>query len=351
MVGLGVVDRNFLHVDIDAPGALDICHGLFYDRKGLEAEEVHLYKSGLFNHATFILGHDDFFFRFRCFIDSGAYGHPIGDIVTADDHTACMHASVADCPLKGFREFQRFYDQLVLGCQFGFEFRHIVIAVVECRFQFFSVDTGHSLGDEFGKSVALAQRQLLDTCHILDCRFCGHRSVCDDMSHFLFAVFLCDVAEHISSAIVVEVNIDIGEGDTVWVEESFEQQVVFHRVDLGDAQTVGHAATGGGSTSRAYADSELFACGVDEVLHDKEVAGETHRLHYMEFELYALAQFFREGIAIAFFCAFVGEFCKVVGLEFDAVEFVVTAEFLDLCFCIFLTENHVAVFVASEFVE
>ena len=71
----------------------------------------------------------------------------------------------------------------------------------------------------------------------------------------------------------------------------------------------------------------------------------------MEFELYALAQFFREGIAIAFFCAFVGEFCKVVGLEFDAVEFVVTAEFLDLCFCIFLTENHVAVFVASEFVE
>ncbi len=99
------------------------------------------------------------------------------------------------------------------------------------------------------------------------------------MGHVVFAIFLRDVVEHVGTSIVVEIHVDIGERDTVGVKETFEKEVIFDRVDLRDAETVGHDASGRRTTTRTYAHSELLAGYVDEVLHDEEVAGKTHRLH------------------------------------------------------------------------
>ena len=41
--------------------------------------------------------------------------------------------------------------------------------------------------------------------------------------------------QHLAAAIVVEVGIDIGQRDTVGVQETLEQQVVLQGVNLGDA--------------------------------------------------------------------------------------------------------------------
>ncbi len=59
------------------------------------------------------------------------------------------------------------------------------------------------------------------------------------MGHFLFAVLFGNVFQHFIPAVIIEIHIDIGEGDTVRIQESFEKEVVFYRVYLSDAKTIG----------------------------------------------------------------------------------------------------------------
>ncbi len=47
------------------------------------------------------------------------------------------------------------------------------------------------------------------------------------------------VFEHLVTPIVGEVHVDVRHGDTLRVEESFKEEVVFDRVDVGDAGEVG----------------------------------------------------------------------------------------------------------------
>ena len=59
------------------------------------------------------------------------------------------------------------------------------------------------------------------------------------MRYLFRPIFVCDPLQHLASSVVVEVCIYIGEGDAVRVEETFEEQVVFDRVNLRDAKAVG----------------------------------------------------------------------------------------------------------------
>ena len=79
----------------------------------------------------------------------------------------------------------------------------------------------------------------------------------------------------------------------------------------------------------------MLAGGLDIVLHNQEVSGETHRFHDVELEVYTLLGFCVKRVAIALLCPFIGEFCQIVGFEFDAIEFVVASEFLDFVICVF----------------
>ena len=138
------------------------------------------------------------------------------------------------------------------------------------------------------EGVADGQRHFLHARYVLDAVLRGHRGVGDDVGAVLVAVFVHHPLQHLAAAVVVEVGVDIRQGDTVGVEEALEQQVVFQRVDLRDAQAVGHDAAGGRATAGAHPHVELVAGGVDEVLHDEEVAGEAHRLHDVQLEADAL---------------------------------------------------------------
>ena len=65
------------------------------------------------------------------------------------------------------------------------------------------------------------------------------------MGHVVGTIFLGHVLEHACAAVIVEVDVDIGEGDTVGIEKTLEQKVVFYGVDLCDTQAVGHTRTCG----------------------------------------------------------------------------------------------------------
>ena len=71
----------------------------------------------------------------------------------------------------------------------------------------------------------------------------------------------------------------------------------------------------------------------------------------MELELYAFLQFGRQRGAISFHSSLICELFQVIGLEFYAVELVISAEFLYFFLSFFLRQHDVAVFIACEFVE
>ena len=172
------------------------------------------------------------------------------------------------------------------------------------------------------------------------------------MGTVLLAVFLHHPAQHLSTAVVVEVGIDIGEVHTVGVQEALKQQVVFQRIDFRDAQTVGHHRTGSGSTTRSHPHAELLAGGVDEVLHDKEVAGETHGLHHVELKVDMLLHVVGQRVTIEPSRPVVGKLGQIVGLKLDAVDLVVATETVDDGLPLLGIERMLAILVGSKlFVE
>ena len=50
--------------------------------------------------------------------------------------------------------------------------------------------------------------------------------------------------QHVVAAVLVEIDIDIRQGDTLGIQETLEQQVVFQRIYVGNFQTVGHDRSG-----------------------------------------------------------------------------------------------------------
>ena len=101
------------------------------------------------------------------------------------------------------------------------------------------------------------------------------RAVGDDLADPVVAVLVGDVAEHLVAPALVEVDVEVGHGDAVGVEEALEDQAVLQRVEVGDAHRVGGHRAGARAAARADADAVVLRP-VDEVGDDEEVAGEAH---------------------------------------------------------------------------
>ena len=94
------------------------------------------------------------------------------------------------------------------------------------------------------------------------------------------------------------------------VQESFEQQVILEWIDLCDSEAISHHRTGSGASARAYAHAEL-APDADKILHDEEVARETHRLHYMKLKPDSVVDLLIKRSAIATCGAFVSDLLEI----------------------------------------
>ena len=126
-------------------------------------------------------------------------------------------------------------------------------------------------------------------------------------------VFFHHVFDYLFTAHIIEIHVDIGQGDTGGIEETLKQQVVFNRVDIGDAQAIGKRRTRRRTTPGAYENAH-FTRGTDKVPHNKEVARKTHPLNRGKLKVDALAQslVFPEILPVAFLGALVGEVAQVI---------------------------------------
>ena len=71
----------------------------------------------------------------------------------------------------------------------------------------------------------------------------------------------------------------------------------------------------------------------------------------MQLKLDALDLLLSEVLAITLVRTVPSQFSQIVRFEFDTVQTVVAAQFLDLLFGFLLRQNHIAVLIASELVE
>ena len=98
------------------------------------------------------------------------------------------------------------------------------------------------------------------------------------------AVLPVYIINDLSPAVHAEIDIDIRHADPVRVEEALEIEVVFHRVHVGDLQSVAHHAPGGAAPAGAHGDALGFGV-MDEIADDEEVFVEAHVVDGLQLEI------------------------------------------------------------------
>ena len=149
--------------------------------------------------------------------------------------------------------------------------------------------------NELAHLVHLGVLQPHHAGHVLQAGLARHRSECGDHGHLVVAVLLAHVVDDFHAAGVVEVDVEVGHGNTVRVQEALEQQVEFQRVEVGDPDGVAHDGPRARPTPRPHADA-LVLGPVDVVGHDQQVIGKAHVVDHRKLVLGAAQQGQRVGV-------------------------------------------------------
>src|SRR6202044_3629258 len=97
----------------------------------------------------------------------------------------------------------------------------------------------------------------------------------NDLRDPVRAPFLGHVPDHVGAPTFVEVDVDVGHGYALGIEEALEDQAVDQRIQVGDAHRVGDDRTRRGAAARAHRDAVVLGPH-DEVRDHQEVGGEPH---------------------------------------------------------------------------
>src|SRR5882757_2193459 len=185
-----------------------------------------------------------------------------------------MHAGVACYAFERPCEINEALD-LILGVVEALELGLLGQRVIEGDTQL----EGNELGDFVDKTVAHAEH----AAHVADDSFRSHCAVRDDLGDTLPAVFNGYVVDDAVTAIHAEVDVEIRHGDALWIQEALKQQCVVDRIEVGDAEAVGHERARTGAAARSDRHS-VFTTPLDEVRDNQEVALEAHLADDIELE-------------------------------------------------------------------
>ncbi|CSE51359.1 Uncharacterised protein [Shigella sonnei] len=94
--------------------------------------------------------------------------------------------------------------------------------------------------DQFRDTIDKAVRMPQHAAYVADHRFRRHCTEGDDLRYRITTVHVRYVLDNLIAFLHTEVNVEVRHGDTFRVKETFEQQVKFQRIEVGDFQRVGH---------------------------------------------------------------------------------------------------------------
>ena len=153
--------------------------------------------------------------------------------------------------------------------------------------------------------IDLCIRHIQHTADISDDTARRQCTECDDLYNAVLAVFSRYIVDDLRAAFETEIHVDIRHGNSFRVQETLEQELVPHRVQLRDAKGVGNNTSGRRSSSRSDHDV-VIARKFDEIPHDQEVIDVTHRFDRIKLVFQPRFQFIRRRV-IPFLEAVVAE--------------------------------------------
>ncbi|CAB4643272.1 unannotated protein [freshwater metagenome] len=102
------------------------------------------------------------------------------------------------------------------------------------------------------------------------------------MGNPLIAVFLGHIANHLTAATLVEVNVKVGHRNTLGIQESLKNETVFERVKLRNAHGKSRHRSGARPAAGAHSNAVVFGP-VNKISHHQEVAGKPHLDNHTDF--------------------------------------------------------------------
>ena len=153
--------------------------------------------------------------------------------------------------------------------------------------------------------IDLCIRHIQHTADIADDTARRQCTECDDLYNAVLAVFSRYIVDDLRAAFEAEIHVDIRHGNSFRVQETLEQELVPHRIQLCDAKGVGNNTSGRRSSSRSDHDV-VIARKFDEIPHDQEVIDVTHRFDRIKLVFQPRFQFIRRRV-IPFLEAVVAE--------------------------------------------
>ena len=133
----------------------------------------------------------------------------------------------------------------------------------------------HRVWHEFGDTVSLGIGHFEYTRHVTHGVFSHHFTKSHNVCHATFTVFFGTIFNHLVTTGILNVGINIRHGDTIRVQETLEKETVFHRVKLGNTQSVSQNRTSSRTTTWTI-NNTLGLAPHNKILHDQEVTIVSH---------------------------------------------------------------------------
>ena len=260
-VSLGIVERDFRQVDLDAAPRQQPRRRLQRGQR-LQAEEVEFHEARRLDpfHVELRRRH----FGFRVAIER----HQFDQRPVADHDARRMGRGV------GIEPFQPLGDRQHLGdARIGLG-RFAEARLVDDRL--FQRDRiGGVLRHQLGELVDLAERHFQHAPDIAHDAARQERAEGDDLRDAVGAVALADIGDHLVAPVLAEVDVEVGHRHALGIEEALEQQAEADRIEIGDRQRIGDQRAGARTAPRP--DRNVLPLGpLDEIGDDQEIAGEFH---------------------------------------------------------------------------
>ena len=255
LIGLRVVERDGVDVEVDAFGALDLGERVADERQRAQAEEVHLQEADAIDLLHRPLGRD--------FVAVALEERRVvGDRPGRDDHAGGVDAGIARHALEPLAHLEQVLDARILLLHLP---QHRVLGQ---RLLERHVERRRDL---LGDAVDVRVRHVHGAPDVAHDRLGLHRAEGDDLRDVLAAVPARDVLDHLAAAALAEVDVDVGHRHALGVEEALEDQVVVQRIDVGDAHRPRDEAAGRRAAARPDRNA-LLARVADEVPDDQQIA-------------------------------------------------------------------------------
>ena len=241
----------------------DVALGPVEDRERGQAQEVELDQANGFHIVLVVLADDA-----GVFPALRVERAEVGQLARSDQHAASVHADVTRHAFDALRKFQQLLDFFFVGLALGQQ-RLFLLRFFE-RNELARLER-NQLGDPVNEVVA----EIEHAANVAHRGLGGHGAEGGDLRDGVLAVLFFHVLDDAVTAVLAEVDVEVGHRHTFRIQETLEQQVVFERVQIGNTQRVRHQRAGARTPARPHWHAIVLRP-VDEVRNDEEIAGEAH---------------------------------------------------------------------------